>query len=97
MIELLWTPEAIQDREEIYDYVEAYNPVAALALDELFSEKASSLVDHPGLGRTGRIAATYELVAHRNYILIYDVAGDLVRVLRVLHAARQWPPHERKG
>lgn len=49
-------------------------------------------VDHPGLGRPGRLQGTRELVAHRNYILIYDVAGDLVRVLRILHAARQWPP-----
>ncbi len=91
-MELCWTPEAIQDRDEIYDYIEADNPVAAVILDELFSEKASRLVDHPGLGRPGRVAGTRELVAHRNYILVYDVAGDLVRVLRVLHAARQWPP-----
>ncbi len=91
-MELFWTPEAIQDRDEIYDYIKADNPVAALVLDELFSEKASRLVDHPGLGRPGRVAGTRELVAHRNYILVYDVAGDLVRVLRVLHAARQWLP-----
>jgi hypothetical protein len=32
-----------------------------------------------------------ELVAHKNYILVYDVTTDLVRVLRVRHAARQWP------
>jgi toxin ParE1/3/4 len=31
-------------------------------------------------------------VVHQNYILIYDTLGDLVRVLRVLHAARLWPP-----
>jgi len=31
------------------------------------------------------------LVVHRNYIMIYDVTDDAVRVLRVLHAARQWP------
>jgi toxin ParE1/3/4 len=31
MIELFWTPEAIQDRDEIYDHIEADNPVAALA------------------------------------------------------------------
>jgi addiction module RelE/StbE family toxin len=91
MMELFWTPEATQDRDEIYDYIEADNPVTALALDELFSEKASRLVDHPGLGRPGRAAGTRELVAHRNYILIYDLVGDLVRVLRVLHVARQWP------
>jgi len=92
MMGLFWTPEAAQDRDEIYNYIEADNPAAALALDELFSEKASRLVDHPGLGRPGRIAGTRELVAHRNYILVYDVAGESVRMLRVLHAARQWPP-----
>lgn len=92
MMELFWTPEAIQDRSEIYDYIEADNPVAALTLDELFAEKARYLVDHPGLGRPGRVAGTRELVVYPNYILVYDVAGNRVRVLRVLHAARQWPP-----
>ncbi len=92
MTRLFWTPEAIQDREELYDYIEADNPVAALALDELIAEKANRLVDHPGLGPLGRVVGTRELVAHRHYILIYDVAGDVVRVLRVLHASRQWPP-----
>lgn len=91
-MELFWTPEATQDRDEIYDYIEVENPLAALALDELFSEKASCLMDHPDLGRLGRIAGTRELVVHQNYILVYDVAINLVRVLRVLHAARQWPP-----
>ncbi|MBJ7314312.1 type II toxin-antitoxin system RelE/ParE family toxin [Rugamonas sp. CCM 8940] len=91
MIELFWTSEAIQDRDDIYDYIETHNPAAALALDELFEEKAGRLVDHPGLGKPGRAVGTRELVAHQNYILVYDTAGDLVRVLRVLHAARQWP------
>ncbi|WP_342778691.1 type II toxin-antitoxin system RelE/ParE family toxin [Phreatobacter stygius] len=89
---MFWTPEALDDRRAIYDYVEAANPSAALGLDELFSQKASGLLDHPGLGRPGRVAATRELVAHQNYILIYDTAGDLVRILRLLHVARQWPP-----
>lgn len=66
MMELFWTPEAINDRDAIYDYIEADNPTAALALDELFEEKAGRLLDHPGLGRPGRIAGTRELVAHQN-------------------------------
>ena len=89
---LYWTNEAIQDRHDIYDYIEADNPSAALELDELFAEKASRLLEHPGLGRPGRISGTRELVILPNYVLVYDVAGDKVRVLRVLHAARQWPP-----
>lgn len=90
-MELFWTPESIQDREAIYDHIEADNPVAALALDELLEEKAGRLADHPGLGRPGRVTGTSELVIHPNYILIYDTVGESVRVLRVLHAARQWP------
>jgi addiction module RelE/StbE family toxin len=92
---LLWTPEAIRDRAAIYDHIEADNPAAALAIDELLSEKAAHLLDHPRLGRPGRVAGTRELVAHPNYILIYSIAGEQVRVLRVLHAARQWPPEAR--
>ena len=33
MMRLLWTPEAIADRDAIYDYIEPDNPRAALALD----------------------------------------------------------------
>ena len=91
-MKLFWTPEAIQDREDIYDYIEADNPTAALDLDELLERKAMLLVDHPNLGRLGRVLDTRELVVHANFLLIYDVAGDLVRVLNVLHAARQRPP-----
>jgi len=90
-VKLVWTRLAAADRREIRAHIAQDNPAAALALDELFEEKAGRLIDHPGLGRRGRVAGTRELVAHHNYILIYDVTGDLVRVLRVLHAARQWP------
>jgi len=67
---------------------------AALELDELFAHKASYLLDHPRLGRSGRMPGTRELVVHRSYILIYELAGQQVRILRVLHGARQWPPRK---
>lgn len=94
MMGLFWTSEAIHDRDEIYGYIEADNPVAALALDELFEKKAGQLIDHPGLGRPGRVAGTRELIAHKNYILVYDISVDSVRILRLLHAARMWPSLE---
>ena len=90
-MKLYWTPEAIADRDAIFDYIEADNPAAAAALDEFFSEKAERLTDHPKIGRPGRVEGTRELVVHENYILVYDIVGDLTRILRVLHAARQWP------
>lgn len=91
---LFWTGRARFNRKVIREYIEQENPAAALALDELFAEKAGRLADHPEIGRVGRVASTREFVVHRNYILIYDVVGDQVRVLRVLHAARKWPPEQ---
>ena len=89
---LVWTDKALADRRAIYDYIEVDNPRAALDLDELLSASAQRLTANPAIGRPGRVPGTRELVAHRNYIVIYDLAGDLVRVLRVLHTARKWPP-----
>ena len=89
---VLWTPEALQDRLDIWEYIAADNPIAATRMDELFSAAATRLADHPNLGRAGRIAGTRELVAHENYRLVYEIAHDTVWVLVLIHTARQWPP-----
>ena len=94
---LVWSRPAQEDRKAIREYIAADNFRAAVALDDLIAEKAGHLVRQPRLGRPGRVANTRELVVHRNYLLIYDVAGDLVRVLRVLHVARNWPPPSEGG
>lgn len=89
---LYWTKHARDDRSAIYDYIEIDSPAAALALDEIFSFKVNYLIDHPRLGRLGRVTGTRELVIHHNYILIYDLSDESIRILRLLHVARQWPP-----
>lgn len=90
-MKLFWTRRARQNRKSIREYIAQENPTAALDLDELLAEKAARLLDHPQLGRPGRAVGTRELIAHRNYIVVYDIAGQQVRILRVLHAAQQWP------
>jgi addiction module RelE/StbE family toxin len=91
-VKLFWTFEAIEDRRAIYAFVEAESPTSAIMLDDLFSGKSRRLISHPQLGRPGRVGGTRELVINRSYVLIYDIAGEYVRLLRVLNAARQWPP-----
>jgi len=95
MMELRWTPEAIQDREDIYDYIEEDNPLAALALDELISERAAALQDFPTMGRAGKVPDTFELVVHSSYMVVYEIVETQVRILNVVHTARQWPPLQR--
>lgn len=90
-MKLYWTPEATQDREGIYEYIEADNPVAALDLDELIRDKANSLIEHPKRCKPGRAPGTREMVVHPNYVMVYRIQGDNVEILRVLHARQQWP------
>ena len=92
MMELLWTPEAVRDREDIYDYIEGDNPLAALALDELITERTSVLQDFPRIGRDGRVPDTFELVVHSSYMVVYNIVETQVRILNIVHTARQWPP-----
>ena len=38
-MKILWTVDAEQDRERIYDYLDERNPIAAIELDDLIREK----------------------------------------------------------
>lgn len=43
-MQLFWTPEAIQDREEIYNYIEANNPLVAMPCCLIFNVALMSLI-----------------------------------------------------
>jgi addiction module RelE/StbE family toxin len=96
-VNLIWAEPAIADRIAIYDYIESDNPRAAAALDERFLRAAERLRHQPEMGRLGRIPNTREWVAHRRYILVYELDGDLIRILAVVHTSRQWPPIGQEG
>lgn len=91
-MKVVWTPEAQQDREAIWDYIAVDSPRAAVKMDELFSKAAARLTDHPQLGRTGRIPGTRELIPHKSYCMVYAIEQETVWLLALVHTARQWPP-----
>ena len=91
-MKIVWTPEAEQDRAAIWDYLVARDPAAALRIDQLFSEAVAKLADFPMLGHVGMVAGTRELTPHPSYRIIYEIGGDTVWILVVIHTARQWPP-----
>lgn len=89
---VVWTPQAQQDRAEVWDYIAADNPAAAARMDGLFSDAAARLARHPFLGRPGRISGTRELIPHESYRLVYEVEGETVWILTLVHTSRRWPP-----
>lgn len=93
MTQLLWRPMALEDRETILEFIAQDNVTAAIALDDLFEEKAEQARQRPSLYKPGRVEDTREIVVQPNYVMVYSVGlNDTdVTILRVLHAAQQWP------
>ena len=89
---LSWKRAALRDREHIMEFIARDKPLAAIAWDERLERCAEHLIEHPRMGRPGRVPRTRELVVHPNYILVYREAAGKVEILRVLHAAQNWPP-----
>jgi toxin ParE1/3/4 len=90
-MKVIWASSAEQDRADIIEFISLDNPIAAIAMDELFAEVSLRLEEYPLLGKSGRISGTRELIAHPNYRMVYEVQLGQVRVLALLHTARLWP------
>ena len=90
-MKVVWTSVAEQDRDDIWHHIAVDNIQAAARLDELFSDAASRLADHPKQGRSGKIPGTRELIPHESYRLVYEIHGETVWVLTSVHTPRQWP------
>jgi toxin ParE1/3/4 len=91
----VWKAAAIADRKGVTHCITPYiaqdKPRAAVEMGDLLVHSAEKLDAHPLLGRAGRVPGTRELVVHPNYLLIYRVVGGVPEVLRIKHAAQQWP------
>jgi toxin ParE1/3/4 len=91
-VRLEWTQKALGDLKEAGEYIAADNNGAARRMAERVLEAVEYLIDHPNIGRPGRLSRTRELVVSGTpFIVVYWVRGSAVQILRVLHHARRWP------
>jgi len=95
MMRLAWRPMTVKDRASIMDYIAEDNPGAALELDEEIEAKTNALVSQPRLDKPGRMKGTREMVIRPNYVVVYRETTAEVTILRVLHAAQQWPSNSK--
>jgi addiction module RelE/StbE family toxin len=91
VLNLLWKKQARQDLLNIVKYIAQDNPDAAEELANDIETKAEKLREFPEMYKVGRKRGTRELVAHKNYIVVYQVINSQIEVLRVKHSAQQWP------
>ena len=85
-------PQALSDLDEIWLYVarKSANPGIATRLIDSISRRFELLAKFPFIGRalqTAKHPGVRTLVA-RNYIIFYRPTEAEIRILRVIHAAR---------
>lgn len=91
MLRLEWTKYAKADLLAILEYIANHDANAARRFKEEVDLRIGHLPRHPRLYKTGREAGTREIVVAANYLVVYAEAPTTVLILRVLHAAQQWP------
>jgi addiction module RelE/StbE family toxin len=91
---LEWKEAARADLLSIVDYISDDNPDAAQQLKNDIEAKVEALLERPKLYRRGRVAGTREMVVRSNYIVVYTEDRRAISILRILHAAQQWPRQE---
>ena len=91
-MKLVWLRQAVRSRERQLDHIAEHNPAAAARIEQIIVDAVRHLTDHPHMGRIGRVRGTRELVIPRTpFIIVYEVEGGAIRVIRVPHAAQRWP------
>ncbi len=90
---IVWSPEAIQDLISLRAYIAENDPAAARRTVLRVVEDVEELLPgNPHIGRAGRVPGTRELVVPRTpYIVPYRVVRGVIQVLRGYHGARRWP------
>jgi len=92
MLPIVWSSDAENDLAEIISFVGERNPLAAEKLWNMLHDSVLPLSDHPYLYRKSEhVPGTREIVAHPNYVVVYQVKADVIDVLRVLHSRQKYP------
>lgn len=87
------TPEAVSDLFEIWDYINRDNPGAADRVEEAVFRACELLADSPFAGRvrndlTSLPVRFWVVHPYSNYLIVYDPEKKPLRIVRILHGAR---------
>jgi toxin ParE1/3/4 len=92
-----WARAAAADMDNIGEYLNENNPSLMESTLLRLYEAAQSLKRFPNRGRNGRVAGTRELViSPLPYVMVYEVGGEVLHIVRVLHGAQNWPGMKRE-
>ena len=94
MAEVIWSPSALQDAEDIAEFISRDSPEHAALFIERLIEKTDRLAEYPLSGRIipeiGR-ENTREII-YGTYRIMYLIETQEVWITGIIHGARDWQP-----
>lgn len=91
MKRVLRTASYLDDLDAIERFIATDKPDAGADFWLFIDDQVAKLADPLFPRRTGRVSGTMELVAHENYIVIFEEVRDTITILNVVHAREQFP------
>jgi plasmid stabilization system protein ParE len=95
---VFFTALAEADLDQIEDYISARDPAAAARVRTTVVQQSIQLGNSPEKGmalkeprsqqETG--VRLWPVSRYRNYLVLYTIEPERIRVLRILHAAQDW-------
>ena len=91
---LIWSPQALDDIEGIAEYIARDSEFYAAVVAQRLFEAPERLTDFP---ESGRVVPEVndpnirELFVH-DYRLMYEIAGEEIHILTVVHGKRDFDP-----
>jgi plasmid stabilization system protein ParE len=94
MRDVVWSDEALDDFDSAIYFVAKDSKRSADLIADRIERAVDFLADMP-TGRLGRVRGTYERVVQKTpYIIAYTLSDAAVRIVRIIHGARDWPEGE---
>ncbi len=90
-MQIKWEEDAISDLINLRNHIQQENPTAAEKIAHKILNSIDTLIEHPLLGKAGRIHKTRELVITASkYSIIYKAEAENITILRVFHQSQLW-------
>ena len=90
MKEIVWSETGLEQFEAAFDYLAERNWTAAERLRTQVRDTLDLLARRP-TGRPGQEPGTFEKIVQKtSYLLVFELAGDELRIIRMFHMAQDW-------
>ena len=91
MVEIIWTPFALEDLQSVYDYIVLDSPSYAIRFIDKLVDRVDILIEHP---EAGKVVPEFENDLIReliegSYRIIYKIESITeIAIIRIHHSAR---------